>query len=215
MKRYIYKIALLAAVMTLLLTACRKKTEESSAAAGETQTEAVSTEAEETDKAEEEVTEPEETEKARDEMDVYTMLQGTVTAVKEYSSEFTLLADDGKEYRIRNADICDVETELSEDVQIAIACIDTSYGEDPDALDMVIALPEQEEWTIDRISGVTTANAMSSFTVKTKEGREISFLKDNCPVEEGALSGDSGDKVTVVFVTSEGMNYPVEIKAGK
>ena len=37
---------------------------------------------------------------------------------------------------------------------------------------------------------------MSSFTIKTDDGQELSFLKDNCPIEEGALAGDSGDKVT-------------------
>ena len=51
----------------------------------------------------------------------YHMLQGTVIEEKEDGSAFTLLADDGKEYEISLSDIRDVETEIAEDVQIAIA----------------------------------------------------------------------------------------------
>ena len=78
-----------------------------------------------------------------------------------------------------------------------------------------MALPEQEEWTISTEEGITTANAMSSFAMKTADGRELSFLKDNCPIEDGALSEDSGDPVRVTYVTSEGMNFPVEIEKGQ
>ena len=58
----------------------------------------------------------------------------------------------------------------------------------------MVALPEQEEWTIMTETGTTTANAMSSFSMETEDGRELSFVKDNCPMEEGALAGDSGDQ---------------------
>ena len=82
-------------------------------------------------------------------------------------------------------------------------------------VDLVVALPEQEEWTISTEEGTTTANAMSSFAMKTADGRELSFLKDNCPIEDGALSEDSGDSIWVTYVTSEGMNFPVEIEKGE
>ena len=82
-------------------------------------------------------------------------------------------------------------------------------------VDLVVALPEQEEWTISTEEGTTTANAMSSFAMKTADGRELSFLKDNCPIEDGALSEDSGDSIWVTYVTSEGMNFPVEIVKGQ
>lgn len=82
-------------------------------------------------------------------------------------------------------------------------------------MDLVVALPEQEEWTISTEEGTTTANAMSSFAMKTADGRELSFLKDNCPIEDGALSEDSGDSIWVTYVTSEGMNFPVEIVKGQ
>jgi hypothetical protein len=48
--------------------------------------------------------------------------------------------------------------------------------------------------------------------VKTAEGTEMSFLKDNCPVEAGALSADSGDEVEVVYLRFQGTNFPLEVK---
>lgn len=206
MRKHIYTAA--AAVMAgmLLASGCGKKQEETSVSRTETQTESEK----ETEKLSETEISAEQTEEAK-ENERYHMLQGTVIKAEEDGSAFTLQADDGKEYEISLADIRDVETEIAEDIQIAIAYIGEPLGKLEEA-DLVVALPEQEEWTISTEEGVTTANAMSSFSVKTKDGRELSFLKDNCPVEEGALAGDSGDKVEVTYVSSEGMNFPVEIK---
>lgn len=171
--------------------------------------------AEETTKAPETTAKaPETTEQAAEAKEVYHMLQGTVTKVTADGSVFTLQADDGKDYDISQSDIRDVEVEIEEDVQIAIAYIGEPLGSLEDVT-LVVALPEQEEWSILTEDGTTTANAMSSFTIKTDDGQELSFLKDNCPIEEGVLAGDSGDKVTVTYVNSQGVNYPVEIKGTK
>lgn len=144
--------------------------------------------------------------------DRYHMLQGTVVKAAQDGSVFTLQADDGKDYDIKQADIRDVEVEIKKDVQIAIACIGKPGSEDAQ---MVIALPEQEEWTIYQETGTTVFNAMSSFTLKTDDNRELSLMKDNCPMEEGALTKDSGDRVMVAYVTSGGTNFPVEVRKGK
>ena len=171
--------------------------------------------AEETTKAPETtVKAPETTEQAAEAKEVYHMLQGTVTKVTADGSVFTLQADDGKDYDISQSDIRDVEVEIEEDVQIAIAYIGEPLGSLEDVT-LVVALPEQEEWSILTEDGTTTANAMSSFTIKTDDGQELSFLKDNCPIEDGALSEDSGDSIWVTYVTSEGMNFPVEIVKGQ
>ena len=198
MKRHslIITAAVLAAAMVLGTGCARKPAVETS----ETVTSQASTE--ETTKA------PETTEQAAVAKEVYHMLQGTVTKVSEDGSVFTLQADDGKDYDISQSDIRDVEVEIEEDVQIAIAYI-------VEDVTLVVALPEQEGWSILTEKGTTTSNAMSSFTMKTDDGQELSFLKDNCPIEEGALAGDSGDKVTVTYVNSQGVNYPVEIKGTK
>ena len=201
--------AALAAAM-VLGTGCAKKP---AVETSETVTSQAS--AEETTKAPETTAKaPETTEQAAEAKEVYHMLQGTVTKVTADGSVFTLQADDGKDYDISQSDIRDVEVEIEEDVQIAIAYIGEPLGSLEDVT-LVVALPEQEEWSILTEDGTTTANAMSSFTIKTDDGQELSFLKDNCPIEEGVLAEDSGDKVTVTYVNSQGVNYPVEIKGTK
>ena len=211
MKKHSFIIAAAAIAATIALgTACAKKP---AVETMETVTSAAPTE--ETTKSQPTGTQPEETTaEAPESKEMYHMLQGTVTKVTGDGDVFTLRADDGRDYDIRPADIRDVEVEIAEDVQIAIAYIGGPLGELKDVT-LVVALPEQEEWSILTEKGTTTANAMSSFTMKTDDGQELSFLKDNCPIEEGALAGDSGDKVTVTYVNSQGVNYPVEIKGTK
>lgn len=63
--------------------------------------------------------------------------------------------------------------------------------------------------------GITTSNAMSTFMIQTSDGREIGFIKDNCPSDENALTSDSGDSVIVTYVTSDNANFPLEIRKGK
>ena len=132
-------------------------------------------------------------------------------------SRFSLLADTGVTYEISLDQIRDVEEEIEPEVQIAIAYIgeELESQEDLEQVDLVVVFPEQEEWTICQETGTTLFNAMSSFTLKTDQGHELQLLKDNCPIEDGALSQDSGDRVTVIYVTSQGLNFPIEIlKAG-
>lgn len=208
MRKQVYMTAAAVMVGVLLASGCSKNQEEApSSSVPQTET---TTESEAPSETE---TTPAQTEESA-EAGRYHMLQGTVVEEKEDGSAFTLLADDGKEYEISLSDIRDVETEIAADVQIAIAYIGEPLGKLED-VDLVVALPEQEEWTISTEEGITTANAMSSFAMKTADGRELSFLKDNCPIEDGALSGDSGDSVRVTYVTSEGMNFPVEIEKGE
>lgn len=210
MKKQIYIAAVAAAAGVLLVSGCSKKQEETPPVSRtETQTESEK----ETKKSSETETEKEQTGETT-ENERYHMLQGTVIKTEEDGSVFTLQADDGKEYEISLSDIRDVEVEIAADVQIAIAYIGEPLGK-LEEVELVVALPEQEEWTIFTEKGITTSNAMSSFSMKTEDGRELSFLKDNCPVEEGALAGDSGDSIRVIYVTSEGMNFPVEIEKGE
>lgn len=38
------------------------------------------------------------------------------------------------------------------------------------------------------------------------------FMKDGCPMDEDALGGDSGAKISVVYMDSEDVSFPLEIK---
>ena len=37
-------------------------------------------------------------------------------------------------------------------------------------------------------------------------------MKDGCPMDEDALGGDSGAKISVVYMDSEDVSFPLEIK---
>ena len=107
-----------------------------------------------------------------------------------------------------------METEIEKNTQIAIACMKDPSG-DPEKNTYICVFPEQEEWTISTDEGITTSNAMSTFMIQTTDGREIGFIKDNCPSDENALTSDSGDSVIVTYVTSDNANFPLEIRKGK
>ena len=205
--------AVLMAASVALATACTRKqaVETGGTAATETSVRESETPSKTTAQTGEGTAREEETTQA-EQKQMYHMLQGTVTKVAGDGSVFTLQADDGKDYDIKRSDIRDVEIEIKEEVQVAIVYIGEPLGALKDVT-LVVALPEQEEWSILTEEGITTANAMSSFSMKTDDGQELSFMKDNCPMEDGALSGDSGDKVRVTYVNSQGVNYPVEIKS--
>lgn len=193
--------------------ACGKKPDAPADTTAPTQTESqTEASAEETTKPDETPSEtqvPEDTESTK-----FYMLQGTVTKAEKDGSAFTLLADDGNEYTIALSDIRDVETEIEKNIQIAIACMKDASG-DPEKAAYIVAFPEQEEWTISTDEGITTSNAMSTFMIQTSDGKEIGFIKDNCPSDENALTSDSGDSVIVTYVTSDNANFPLEIRKGK
>lgn len=212
-KRHAYNLAILLAAGTIMISACGKKTDAPADTTVPAQTESqTETSAEGTSRPEETSSEtqvPEDTESSK-----FYMLQGTITKTEKDGSAFTLLADDGKEYKIALFDIHDVETEIEKNTQIAIACMKDPSG-DPEKSTYICAFPEQEEWTISTDEGITTSNAMSTFMIQTTDGREIGFIKDNCPSDEDALTSDSGDSVIVTYVTSDNANFPLEIRKGK
>lgn len=86
---------------------------------------------------------------------------------------------------------------------------------DSENVDFIVMLPEGE-YDIKRAEGVTTQNAMSTFSLRTLSGEELVFLKDNCVIEDGALDEDSGDNVIVYYAQSreDGACYPFRIYAG-
>ena len=144
----------------------------------------------------------------------YHLLQGIVTGTNDEKGTFTLKADDGGEYVITIADIRDVETELADDSLVVIGYIGVEIHDNMDLekVNMVIAAPGDDDWTISYVEGTTTANAMSTFMIVTADGTEMGFMKDGCPMDEDALGGDSGAKISVVYMDSEDVSFPLEIK---
>ncbi|MCB7318860.1 hypothetical protein [Lacrimispora sp. 210928-DFI.3.58] len=208
MKKHPYRIAAAIAAAVVLAAGCGKKTG-TEATEPTTAAQAESSVTETTKAAE--PTEPVDSSEEQLGETAYYMLQGTVKEVAEDGLSFELAADDGETYKLKLSDIRDVETDIEKDKQIAIACV-TETGDHKDAV-MVVALPEQEEWSFEEVSGETTANAMSTFTLKTEGGQELSFMKDNCPIEEGALNRDSGDQVRVTYISALNSNFPIMVEA--
>ncbi len=140
----------------------------------------------------------------------YHLLQGIVTGTNDEKGTFTLKADDGGEYVITTGNIGDVETEIADDSLVVIGYIGVEIHDNMDLekVNMVIAAPGDDDWTIAYAEGTTTANAMSTFMMVTADGTEMGFMKDGCPMDEDALGGDSGAKIGVVYMDSGGCKFP-------
>lgn len=194
------------AINAALATGCQKAEPAETTVAAETTAEAGTTDSASSESSET----AQDDEKLAD----YHLLQGIVTGTNDEKGTFTLKADDGGEYVITTADIRDVETEIADDSLVVIGYIGTEIHDNTDLekVNMVIAAPGDDDWTIAYAEGTTTANAMSTFTMVTADGTEMGFMKDGCPMDEDALGGDSGAKISVVYMDSEDVSFPLEIK---
>lgn len=151
------------------------------------------------------------TEKKTEESDGCGILRGTGS---DYSESITIRTDNGNDYNIFTTSVPLEEiTTIKPSQKVAIAYSGTVEGEDLQGVQLVVTLNPQVQYEIKTVTGVTVSNAMSTFIVKDSQGQEISFMKDNCEMEENSLSKDSGDEVKIVYVTSTDteINYPLKI----
>ncbi len=224
MKKQILAVSSAIVLSMALIAGCsssKNETAQTTAATESAETQAAVTEAEDTEDSsvkEETVTaattapseEPSRTVTSGD----YNILRGKAVNVSDDAGTFNLEESDGSVRAFNESDILDIETDIEEGSEIAIVCIGNVLVEGEE-ITYVVLLPDQDEWDIVTAKGVTTSNAMSTFSMDTEDGENLIFLKDNCPIESGSLSNDSGDSIEVVYVTSDDTNYPIEIKAGK
>lgn len=147
------------AMSAALATGCQKAEPAETTVAAETTAEAGTTDSASSESSEA----AQDDEKLAD----YHLLQGIVTGTNDEKGTFTLKADDGGEYVITTADIRDVETEVADDSLVVIGYIGTEIHDNTDLekVNMVIAAPGDDDWTIAYAEGTTTANAMSTFTM--------------------------------------------------
>ncbi len=79
-----------------------------------------------------------------------------------------------------------------------------------------IAVIPAGNYMISSVEGTTLVNVMSTFSIKADDGTEMTFLKDNCEIEEDAMTGDSGERVCVYYAgSSDGINYPLAVYKGE
>ena len=207
-KTYLYMTAV--AMSAALAAGCQKAEPAETTAAAETVAESTGTGMAESESSETSGTAAQDDERLAD----YHLLQGIVTGTNDEKGTFTLKADDGGEYVITTGNIGDVETEIADESLVVIGYIGVEIHDNMDLekVNMVIAAPGDDDWTIAYAEGTTTANAMSTFMMVTADGTEMGFMKDGCPMDEDALGGDSGAKIGVVYMDSEDVSFPLEIK---
>ena len=195
-KTYLYMTAV--AMSAALAAGCQKAEPAETTAAAETVAESTGTGMAESESSETSGTAAQDDERLAD----YHLLQGIVTGTNDEKGTFTLKADDGGEYVITTGNIGDVETEIADDSLVVIGYIGVEIHDNMDLekVNMVIAAPGDDDWT------------MSTFMMVTADGTEMGFMKDGCPMDEDALGGDSGAKIGVVYMDSEDVSFPLEIR---
>lgn len=155
------------------------------------------------------------TEKKAEELEGCGILRGTVTDGSDYSETIEIRTDNSNDYSVPTTDIPMEEiTSIKPGQKIAIAYSGALKDGTLEGVNLIVTLNPQVQYEIKVVSGETVSNAMSTFIVKGEDGEEVSFMKDNCEIEDNALSRDSGDEVKVYYVTSVDteINYPLKIQ---
>ena len=103
-----------------------------------------------------------------------------------------------------------IEAEMTPGGEVAVAFSGDMIN-DYENVQFIAVIPEGN-YLISSVTGTTLVNVMSTFSVKTDNGEEMTFLKDNCKIEEGAMTGDSGERISVYYAQSaDGTNYPLAV----
>lgn len=85
---------------------------------------------------------------------------------------------------------------------------------DSENVEFIAAVP-YGTYQLGTATGTTENNVMSTFSIRTDDGQEMIFLKDNCKIEEGAMVENAGDRVRVYYAFSEAeqIYYPLRVFA--
>jgi hypothetical protein len=154
-----------------------------------------------------------------DESPYYGIMHATVISIngKQGDSSTIYTFSDKKDpdngWSFSGLEIRDIEAELETGADVCVLFSGDITG-DGENVEFIAVLPDGE-YTMRRIEGETVSNLMSTFTVLTDGGEEITFLKDNCMVDENALSSDSGDHVIVYYADGGELgNFPARVFMG-
>ena len=118
-------------------------------------------------------------------------------------------------WTVSGLDIGLVDTELEKGSQAAFL-FSGDMARNPEQVVLVAAVP-YTAYRLGRAEGTTDNNMMSTFSIRTDSGEQISFLKDGCRIEEGAMSRNEGDRVVVYYAYSQenAVYYPLEVRAAE
>lgn len=119
-------------------------------------------------------------------------------------------SDPENAWSVTELEIGSIETEIIRGADVVLLF----HGDvimDSENIEFIAVLPDGT-YSLKRAEGITSSNTMSTFTLITGAGEIIIFNKDNCRIEDGAMSTDSGDSVVVYYADGGELgNYPLRI----
>ena len=121
--------------------------------------------------------------------------------------------DPDNAWSVTGLEVGDIETELSAGTDVVIL-FHGDMVRDSENVEFLVILGDGT-YELKRAAGVTTSNMMSTFTVETAAGSEIQLHKDNCRIDNGALTRDSGETVIVYYADGGELGcYPLRVYKG-
>ena len=117
-------------------------------------------------------------------------------------------SDPEEAWSVTEAELAYMEAEPAPDAEVALLFHGDIIG-DSENVRFLAMLPEGS-YTVRSATGVTESNMMSSFSMRTGKGELLSFVKDNCRMEEGAMTETDGDRITVYYAEGAS-NYPFKV----
>lgn len=156
----------------------------------------------------------------------FKILTGKVVSVSDTLSDMTVKNGDA-DLKI-GLDGVDVETsfELDTGTRVSIVYKGEISGADASNAKILMVLDAQDNMQVKTVTGSVKDQAMSSFTIHTDTGEDISFLKNNCEgLNTGVLgqatddSNGSGAMVKVTYVSvafdADVSNFPLRVEAAE
>lgn len=145
----------------------------------------------------------------------YSLISGTVAEYDPDAGVFLLKTKSGA-LPLKCEQIGDLETDLEEGSRIVIGCVGTVTQEmfdaaDVSALKLVVALPGDPDWELQETNGTFVDSAMSTFSIQLADETQWGFMKDGCPVEDGAFEPDSAKTLHVVYLEANEMRFPLNV----
>ncbi len=155
-------------------------------------------------------------EAAEGESPYYGIMHATVIGINGKSGDsstiytFSDKTDPDNCWSFSGLEIRYIEADMAEGSDVCIL-FSGDIINDIEDVDFIVVLPDGD-YVMRKARGETTSNLMSTFTIVTDGGEELTFLKDNCEIDDGTLSLDSGENVIVYYAAGGELgNYPVRV----
>lgn len=213
-------IAALAVCALVVFTACGKSTKD------EGNTTPAVTESQTTEDENKETTPPA-SQEAPGETSEFKVLTGSVKEVSDNLDSMVMM--NGEEEVTLDLKNVTVETSFALDAEVRVSVVYKGEisGADASNATLLMVLDGQDGMEVKEVTGSVVDQAMSSFTIKTADGTELGFLKNNCEGLNTGVLGKAADdsngsgamiKVTYVSVNYDAgsvSNFPLRVEAAE